>query len=71
MTRTVVATGPDADFDHRICEEVPVWTVAIEDEDGEPIGKIWTCRSRAAAQKLMSDIARDRRIPMLDETEAA
>lgn len=71
MTRTVIAVGPDADFDDFIDEEVPVWTVAIEDEDGEPIGKIWNCRSRARAQQLMREIARDRRIPFLDETEAA
>lgn len=67
----VVATGPDADFDDRLCEEVPVWFVAIEDEDGEVCSKVWTCRSRSRAQSLVREIARDRRLPFQDETAPA
>lgn len=70
-TRIVVATGPEAGFNRFRCEEVPVWTVAIEDWSGNPTGRIWTCSTRAIAQRLMANIARDRRIPAHDETTAA
>ena len=66
---TVVATGPEPDFNGY--DEVPVWTVAIEDDDGEPVGKVYTTRSREGARALMDRLAHDRRLPTHDDTYPA
>ena len=68
-TLTVVATGPEADFDG--FDEVPVWTVAVEDDDGEVVGKVFSVRSRAAARELMVKMGRDRGFPTHDDTMPA
>ena len=54
--------GPWSDW-----EEYPVWYVAVCDEDGEPVGKTYTCRSRDRALDLGEMMARDRRLELVNE----
>lgn len=68
---SVGAYGPEADFDDRACEEIPVWFVQVEDDDGEAVGKTYRCRSQRTAVELMLKIARDRRLPWNNETTCA
>jgi hypothetical protein len=68
-TLTVVAAGPDPDFDGT--DEIPVWYVAIEDDDGDPVGKTYTLRSRAAAVALAVKMARDRGLDIVNDTMPA
>jgi hypothetical protein len=61
----VVFDGPYADQD-RYGEEVPVWSVSLEDENGNAL-KVYTVRSYGAGDALAGKIARDRRIEFVRE----
>lgn len=46
-------------------DEIDIWTVCVGDDDGEPTGKVYTCRSEDAAWKLARNMARDRRLEIV------
>jgi hypothetical protein len=48
-------------------EEVPVWVVFIGDEDAEPVGTVYRCRSFALGEGLARRMAKDRRLELIQE----
>ena len=68
--RYVSVDGPYSDF-NRDGDEVPEWTVCIADDDGEPVGRIYRCRSLTTARQLGDRMARDRRMELVDEASPA
>jgi hypothetical protein len=63
---TAIYLDRDTDVDTRDSgDEIDIWTVCAGDDDGEPVGKIYTCRSSAAAWKLANNMARDRRLEIV------
>lgn len=51
--------------------EYPEWYVFAGDDDGEPVGRSYTCRSFEGAVQLARNMARDRRLPLeLDASPA-
>lgn len=70
-SRYVDVQGPDSDFDRRSGDEIPVWTVCISDEDGEPIGTVYNVYSLEKARGLGRKMAQDRRLPLNDESSPA
>ena len=64
--------GPESGgLDERGNDEFPEWSVAVVDEDGDPVGKVFYFRSRSAAQDLGRRMARDRRLELNDESMPA
>jgi hypothetical protein len=46
-------------------DEIDVWTVCAGDDDGDPVGKVYTCRSADAAWRLARNMSRDRRLEIV------
>jgi hypothetical protein len=66
----VLVDGPYSDTD-RDGEEVPVWSVCLGDEDGEPVGTVYTCYTHKRATDLGASMSRDRRLELIDESSPA
>jgi hypothetical protein len=67
----VILDGPYPDQDPRDGEEIPVYSVTIADADGEPLdgkGNAYSVHDRAGALQLAENIARDRRLELVDDT---
>lgn len=71
--RAVFAAGPDTDLDRESGDEFPFWSVWIADDiDGENIlSTIWRCHSFEKASNLAENIARDRKIELVDDMSRA
>ena len=67
----VALDGPYAEQSRYSGDEYPEWAVCLADSDGEPVGKIYRCRSYDAARRLAANMARDRRLPLEDESSPA
>ena len=48
-------------------DEFPEWYVGVADNDGEPIGKTYTCHSLDAAVGLGRKMANDRNLELVNE----
>lgn len=70
MTNFIDAQGPESGGVNEN-GEFPVWTVCECDEDGDPVGTVYTCHSRGAAQRLAEKMADDRDLVLNDETMGA
>lgn len=68
----IFCTGPESGgVDDRTGCEFPEWYVFAGDDDGEPTGRSYTCRSFDGAVSLARNMARDRRLPLeLDASPA-
>lgn len=66
----VICDGPYAEQD-KWGDEFPTWVVAVSDEDGEPVGKTYTCFSFEKAQGLARNIARDRKLEFVNDASPA
>jgi len=66
----VIADGPYAEA-NRYGDEFPVWYVYVADDDGEALGKVYTCKTQSRAQGLAAAIARDRRLEYVNEAGPA
>lgn len=62
--------GPQASQD-RDGEEVPVWYVGTQDDEGEDVGKVYECSSYAAGYELANKMARDKRLELVVEAQQA
>jgi len=62
--------GPYADQDKH-GDEFPYWTVSLIDDDGEPVGTVYTVHSYSKADALASKIARDRRVELVCDASPA
>lgn len=51
--------------------EFPEWSVFAGDDDAEPTGRVYHCRSYEGAVKLAQSMARDRRLPLEMEASRA
>ena len=65
----VLLDGPDSGgIDERTGDEFPEWTVCAADGDGNPIGRVYRPRSYATARRVALDMARDRRLELVDDS---
>ena len=65
----VLLDGPESGgIDERTGDEFPLWTVCAADADGNPIGKVYAPRSYATARRLAADMARARRLELVDDS---
>jgi hypothetical protein len=55
----------DVDYDRYADDEARIWTVCLGDDDGEAIGKIYTCWTRGRALELGERMARDRGLELV------
>ena len=62
--------GPFPDID-REGEEIPVWFVCCEDEDGNEVGKVYRCSTYAGAVGLADKMALDRNLELVMEASRA
>lgn len=62
---TAIFISSDVDFDYRADDEVLVFAVYAGDDDAEPIGPVYNCRSESAAWDLGEKMARDRRLELV------
>lgn len=67
----VVVDGPEPDWDDRRGEEYAVWTVAVTDDDGEAVGRVYTVHSHAKAMALGRRMATDRRLEYVNDSSPA
>ena len=64
----VALDGPEPYY-NRDGDELPEWTVAVIDEDGDPVGTVYTVRQgHAAALALARRMAADRRLELVDDS---
>jgi len=67
----VFCTGPESGGVDRNGVEYPEWYVFAGDDEAEPVGKSYTCRTFEGAVSLARNMARDRRLPLeLDASPA-
>jgi hypothetical protein len=64
--RGIFFDGPQSD-QNADGDEIPVWVVYIGDEDANPVGKVYRSHDFKAAQQLAQDMARDRRLELINE----
>jgi hypothetical protein len=64
--RGVYFDGPYADQD-RDGDEIPVWSVFVGDEHGDPVGSVYGCHSYKTAAELARKMAKDRGLELVDE----
>jgi hypothetical protein len=64
--RGVFFDGPQSD-QNADGDEIPVWVVYIGDEDMEPVGRVYRSHDFKAAEQLAHDMARDRRLELINE----
>lgn len=64
----VFVDGPEA-FASRFTdyEEIPIWTVCVTDDYGDPVGKVYECRSYDRAVSLGEKMSRDRGLELVNE----
>jgi hypothetical protein len=66
----VLFDGPEPDV-NRDGDEVPVWTVCAADEDGDPIGTVYSIYSFSRAEALAQKMADDRRLEYVCDASRA
>jgi hypothetical protein len=64
--RGVFFDGPQPDQDPE-GDEVPVWVVYVGNEDAEPVGQVYQCRSFRGAEALAQRMAKDRHLELIHE----
>jgi len=64
--RGVFFDGPQSD-QNQDGDEIPVWVVYVGDEDANPVGKVYHSHDFKAAEQLAQDMARDRRLELINE----
>ncbi len=58
-----ILISDSSDQDYESGDEYRTWSVFEADEDGDPVGKSYTTRSRDHAHDLALKMARDRHLP--------
>ena len=71
MTRYIDIQGPNSGGIGRDSEERPEWTVAVCDDDGNPVGAVEFCSTLPAARKYGRELARKLRLEVNDEAMEA
>lgn len=64
--RGVFFDGPQSDRNAE-GDEIPLWAVYVGDEDAEPVGKVYHSHDFKAAGELARQMARDRRLELINE----
>ena len=64
--RGVFFDGPQSDRNDD-GDEIPLWVVYVGDEDANPVGKIYHSHDFKAAEQLARNMARDRRLELINE----
>lgn len=64
-TAAAVYISADVDYDRVVDDEVQVFTVYVGDDDAEPVGTVYNCRTENAAWNLGERMARDRRLSLV------
>ena len=54
-------------FDGPQSDQIPLWVVYVGDEDANPVGKVYHSHDFKAAEQLAQDMARDRRLELINE----
>ena len=60
MKTNVILISDESEQDRESGDEYRVWSVFEADEDGEPVGKVYTDRTREAAHDLALSLSRER-----------
>jgi hypothetical protein len=64
--RGIFFYGPQPDVDSE-GEEIPVWTVYVGNDDGDPVSTVYHCHKFKSAEGLAKRMARDRRLELINE----
>lgn len=63
--------GPESGGQDRDGDEFPEWVVYAGDDEAEPVGKLYRCRTYEGAVGLANNMAKDRRLPLEMEASRA